>query len=131
MLKQLFGTRFYSIINQTCPACNEGECFETRNPYTPGKLTEMHEKCNKCHHRFEIETGFFYGAMYASYAISIAFGTAVFVAMAVLFPNMGVYARIGWLIAGLVIFAPVNFRLGRMVWMNLFTSYGRDKKQYP
>ena len=39
----------------------------------------MNERCSKCNTKYRIEPSFFYGAMYVSYAVGIAFAVAAFV----------------------------------------------------
>lgn len=50
-----------------CPACREAQLFENRNPYILSKLLKMHKQCPSCEQDFEIEVGFYWGAMMISY----------------------------------------------------------------
>ncbi len=77
--------------------------------------------------KFEIENGFFYGAMYVSYGISIAIAVSLFMATYVLIPQMPYYGYIFVIIIGIVAFMPIAFRASRMIWMNLFSSYGKKE----
>jgi hypothetical protein len=131
MIGKIKGSRLYSILTQKCPACHNGDCFKVKNPYRLSRLTQMHERCSFCDHKFDIESGFFYGAMYVTYGLVIAVSVGVLVGMLIFFPFLDSFQLIAIVICAIFLFAPLNFRLGRMVWMNLFTSYGRDKKQFP
>ena len=73
------GSKLYSIITGTCPKCQEESMYEDSNPYNVSKLFSMHERCSNCNTKYKIEPSFFYGAMYVSYAVGIAFGVAAFV----------------------------------------------------
>jgi len=56
------------IARQTCPRCRQGKIF--RAPLWRGYLA-MHETCPVCGLKFEREPGYFLGAMYFSYLLSI------------------------------------------------------------
>lgn len=121
MLKK--GTKLYSIVNRKCPRCHEGEFLISRNPYNFSVLGKNHERCSVCNHKFEKEVGFFYGAMYASYALQIAFAVAIGVATFVIYPGSPYYIYLITILSGLVILFPVTYVFSRMIWMNLFTRY--------
>lgn len=119
-------TILYSVLNAKCPRCHEGDFFETRNPYNLKKFDKMHHRCPVCNEDFERETGFYYGAMYVSYGITVAFGVAVFVAMCVVLN----FDEITYLItfASLqLLLMPVFYRLARLVWINIFVRYREQK----
>ena len=72
------GKKIYSIVKGKCPVCHEGQVFENKS-FEISNFARMHERCEVCNHKYEIENGFFYGAMYVSYALSIAFAVAPFI----------------------------------------------------
>lgn len=123
MFSSLKGKKIYSILNSKCPVCHEGDFFITKNAYDLKNFSKNHDRCSVCSHKFEWETGFFYGAMYVSYALGIALSVAIFVATFVLFPQTPYYIYIIEILAGLILFFPLNFRLSRIIWMNLFHRY--------
>lgn len=127
MLASAKGSKLYSILNSKCPVCQEGDYYETKKVYDLKRFDKAHEYCGYCNHKFEIENGFFYGAMYVSYGIAIAISVALFMATYVLFPATPYYVYIFVIIAGLVFSMPFSFRISRMVWMNLFASYGKKE----
>ena len=63
-----------AILGQRCPRCREGAIF--RLPLWRGPLT-IHERCPVCGHKYEREPGYFLGAMYFSYILSIPPGLAI------------------------------------------------------
>ena len=77
------GTKLYSIFNGTCPQCHEEKMFKSNNPYKLKTIFDMHENCPNCGQKFTPEPGFYYGAMYVSYAFGVAFFVAVWVAVLV------------------------------------------------
>lgn len=127
MLESIKGSKLYSILNQKCPICQEGDYYITKSAYNLRQFDKTHEFCSHCNHKFEIENGFFYGAMYVSYGISVALSVSLFMAIYVLFPSMVYYGYIFIIITGLFVFMPISFRYSRLIWMNLFSSYGKKE----
>jgi len=116
----------YSIVNNKCPRCHEGNFFETNNPYKLSRFDKMPHNCPVCNENFERETGFYYGAMYVSYGLTVAFGVGVFLLVSVL---LG-YDVVTFLVTfGVlqVVLMPVFYRMARLVWINFFVKY-KEKK---
>ena len=59
---------FGAIVREVCPRCRQGPIF--RAPLLRGYLA-MYERCPVCGLKFEREPGYFLGAMYFSYGLSI------------------------------------------------------------
>ncbi len=121
------GSKLYSIVGMKCPRCQEGEVFETRNPYN--KMTAMHSNCSHCGLRYEREMGFFYGAMYVSYMLNIAMFVTFIVAYFVLLEQ---YIE-GWMlmtayVSLTIILIPVYYRVSRIIWLNFFQKYDPEKR---
>ena len=74
MLKK--GSKLYSILTGSCPKCHEESMYLNENPYNLMEIYKMHENCSHCKTKYKIEPSFFYGAMYVSYAVGIAFAVA-------------------------------------------------------
>ena len=120
MLKK--GSKLYSILTGSCPKCHGESMYKDTNPYHLGSLFDMHERCSLCGTRYKMEPSFFYGAMYVSYALGIAFAVAVFV-IAFLMVGASLVQTFIAIIATLVIFLPVIIRLSRNIWINIFIHY--------
>ncbi|MGV6860894.1 MAG: DUF983 domain-containing protein [Putridiphycobacter sp.] len=127
MLDSTKGLKIYSVANKKCPVCQEGEYFLTHNPYNLKKFDKNHEFCDQCGHKFEIENGFYYGAMYVSYGLSVAIGVSIFMAEYVLFGSLPLWVYIVSIIIGIVLFMPISFRTSRLIWMNMFSGYGKKE----
>jgi uncharacterized protein (DUF983 family) len=118
-----------SALTLKCPRCDQGEVFESRNPYKPGKMMEMKRTCPNCGLRYEKESGFFYGAMYISYMINIG----LFV-IATLTWYLFVEDLIDWRIyigsyvLLTVVLWPVIYRYSRSIWMMFFFKYDPEKR---
>lgn len=118
----LKGTKLYSILTGTCPVCHEESMYLESNPYKLGLIFDMHEHCSNCGTKYKIEPSFFFGAMYVSYAVGIAFAITAFV-IAYYFLGGGLMTSFWAIIGTLVIFMPIIVRLSRNIWINLFLHY--------
>lgn len=120
------GTKIYSIFKGKCPVCHEGKVFKSKNVFHPATFDKMDETCTTCGHKYEIETGFFYGAMYVAYALSVAFSVATFVLTYLIYPETPYWVYIIAILAVLLGLAPITFRGGRLIWMNFFSNYKKE-----
>ncbi|MEP0367581.1 MAG: DUF983 domain-containing protein [Cyclobacteriaceae bacterium] len=116
---------FQAIIQCKCPQCREGNMF-TNKPYDLKRFGKMPENCPKCDFRFEREPGFFYGAMYVSYALSVGiFLTTVFVLYFLLDdPSIETYVISVGVMA--IVLYPLTFRYSRVIFVNLFSGVKYD-----
>ena len=93
----------------------------------------MNEKCPVCSQPTEIEVGFYYGTSYVSYALTVAYTVATFIAWWVLlgfslYDNSIIY----WLIFNgvtLLLLQPVFMRLSRSLWLSWFVKYDPEWKE--
>lgn len=125
------GNKLYSILRMKCPRCHETDLFTHANPYRFSGFFDMPERCEKCGQKFEIEPGFYYGAMYVSYALCVAYLVAVFVAMTVLYPSFSLELYLVLGIGTMVVLTPYFFRLSRAIWINFFISYDDKAVEKP
>jgi uncharacterized protein (DUF983 family) len=119
------GTKLYSIFTGTCPKCHEESMFKNKNPYILSEALDMHEKCSNCGTKYKIEPSFFYGSMYVSYPVGIAFAVAAFVISFFVFKASLNIIFIS-IIATLIVFMPIILRLSRNIWINFFMSYDKS-----
>lgn len=123
MLKK--GNKLYSILTGTCPRCHEEGMYLDKNPYHLGKIYKMHERCANCNLKYKIEPSFFYGAMYVSYGVGIAFAILTFI-IAKLFIGTSLLNTFIAIICTLIVFMPIIMRGSRNIWINLFIKYNLD-----
>lgn len=123
-------TMLYSILGFKCPYCHEGDFFIS-HPYDLKRTGDIHDTCPKCNGRFNIEPGFYYGAMYVSYAIGVAAMVTVWVATAVLFPGMTPTALVISILATLILGSPLFYALSKIIWANIFFKYKRPTGSNP
>ncbi len=120
MLKK--GNKLYSILTGSCPKCHEESMYENTNPYAISQLFKMHERCSHCGTKYKIEPSFFYGSMYVSYGVGIAFGAAAFV-IAFLILGASLVNTFIAIVLTLLVFLPLIIRLSRNIWINFFFKY--------
>lgn len=81
----------------------------------------MPKECPHCHQDFRVEPGFYYGAMYVSYALTIAVTVAVFATMSLL----DLFSIGGFLITDIVVLLitlPYIFKVSRSFWLMLMVK---------
>jgi hypothetical protein len=72
-----------------------------------------------------IEPSFFYGAMYINYGITVGISVAVFV-IAKLGFELDLLQSFLMVLAALIVLAPINLRLARILWINMFVNFKEE-----
>ncbi|WP_299387535.1 DUF983 domain-containing protein [uncultured Lacinutrix sp.] len=119
------GSKLYGIFTGVCPKCHEESMYKNKNPYALTEIFSMHENCSNCGTKYKMEPSFFYGSMYVSYGVGIAFAVAAFV-ISYLFLNSSLNTAMIAIVASLVVFYPVIIRLSRNIWINIFMNYDKS-----
>ncbi|QDO92765.1 DUF983 domain-containing protein [Formosa sediminum] len=119
------GSKIYSMITGVCPKCHQESMYVSKNPYKLGDVLKMHEQCSHCHTKYKIEPSFFYGAMYVSYAVGIAFAVAAFI-ISYLFIGTDLVTSFIAIVFTLIVFTPIIMRLSRNIWINMFMSFDKS-----
>jgi uncharacterized protein (DUF983 family) len=121
-----------SVLDNRCPRCREGHLFKHKNPYAlkRHRFMQMNEKCPVCGQPTDIEVGFYYGTSYVSYALTIVFSVATFIAWWLLIGFSIDDDRIFWWLGinavSLIVLQPVFMRLSRSFWISWFVKYDPD-----
>jgi uncharacterized protein (DUF983 family) len=115
------GSKLYSIWHNKCPRCQEGDFFVKPAGFRFKDNLKTHENCSNCGLKYMIEPSFFYGAMYVSYAITVAMAVAVFV-ICQLFDLSLVASLIGILVV-LILANPFVMRVSRLLYINMFIRF--------
>ncbi len=118
------GTKLYSILTGSCPKCHQESMYTNKNAYIISETLKLNERCSHCNTKYQIEPSFFYGAMYVSYAVGIAFAVAAFV-ISFLILKANLKITFISIVGTLVVFMPVIMRLSRNIWINFFMSYDK------
>ena len=118
-------TTIYSMLFNKCSRCHQGDVFKHKNPYDLKNMFNMHHSCDHCHLVYEREPGFFYGAMYVSYALSSGWFTIWYVFQN-LFLNLDTLGFVIGFSASIVVMIPLSIRWSRLIWLNFFYSYRKE-----
>lgn len=118
------GTKLYSITKNKCPQCQEGLFFKYAFTYNPNKVIKLHENCSNCNLKYVIEPGFFYGAMYVGYGITVATSILAFLIATLVF-NTTLLQSFAAIFGVLFFMMPVNLRLSRIIWINMFVEFDK------
>jgi uncharacterized protein (DUF983 family) len=118
------GTKLYSIANNKCPKCHDGDFYVDKNPLHLKKMLTTYEKCENCGLKYMLEPSFYHGAMYVSYGLSVATSIATFV-ICILFDIPLFYSFI-IVILSLIILTPIMLKLSRIIYINMFISYKKS-----
>lgn len=123
-------TKFYSILNNKCPRCREGNFFETNNPYDLKRFARMNSRCIVCNEDFKRETGFYFGSAYVSYALTVGFGIALYLLLCTWLKMETIPYLITFSVL-LIILMPLFYRYSRLIWIHLFVKPKPMKTKQP
>jgi len=123
MLKK--GNKLYSILFGRCPKCHSESMYVNSNPYIISETLKMHNHCSHCKTKYKIEPSFFFGSMYVSYAVGIAFATAAFI-ISHYFLGSSLLTGFVAIVFTLLICLPMIARLSRNIWINFFMNYDKS-----
>ncbi len=115
-------SKIYALINGKCPHCRRGNIF--RGSMYGFNIQHTNDFCSHCAQRFEIEPGYFYAAMYVSYAMNVAEMLNVGLLTYLLFgplEDATFWIYITTIFAGCFILYPFNYRYSRIILLHLLS----------
>lgn len=115
----------YSTVSNTCPRCHKGKVFERNNPYNFKYIFKMHDSCSVCGESYQREPGFFFGAMYVSYAL-MAGWLIIWFLVDLLWLHLEALELALGMTASMILISPLFYHWSRIIWLNFFIRY--DKK---
>jgi len=114
-----------AVLSGKCPRCRKGDVF-THGPFKLAKFNSTHQNCPNSDLHYEVEPGFFFGAMYVSYAFSVA----IFLVTVFLLYNLGGDPEVWVYIVTISIVSlltyPFNFRISRLLFLYAFSGVKYD-----
>ena len=119
------GTKIYSILTGACPKCHGESMYQNSNPYKLSDTLKIHNHCSQCNTKYRLEPSFFYGSMYVSYGVGIAFAITAFTISYLIFES-SINAAFLSIIGTLVLFMPIIMRVSRNIWINLFMKFDKS-----
>ncbi len=112
-------SKFMAMSKGLCPQCRQGKMFKYPL-WKISKFAEMNENCPVCGLKFEVEPGFWYGAMFVSYANTILLLVIMGVGIFYIFNDPPTVYYIVAITIMSIVLVPFNFRISRSVFLHLF-----------
>lgn len=123
-------SQFTAALQAKCPRCRQGNMFA--NSMYGFKPQVMHEYCSHCGLKFEREPGYFYVAMFVSYAFNVAQMVAVgILTYLITGEENSPWLYIGVIFAAVVLLSPFNYRYSRVVllyWLTPGLNYSPERR---
>jgi uncharacterized protein (DUF983 family) len=104
------GSRLWAILRQRCPRCRQGRVFRG--------VLEMNPACPVCELTFEREPGYFLGAMYVSYTLSMVLLGLLTWVLYLLLPSWDLGVLVLLACVAYLPIVPLVFRYSRVVWIH-------------
>lgn len=117
---------FRAFIESRCPRCRKGKMF-SHKAYDLRNYQKMNVYCTECGLRYELELGFFWGAMYVSYMMNVALCVSLGVATYYLLNDPAVWVYILIIVGAIILFSPLTFRYARVMFLHLFSPIHFDE----
>jgi len=107
------------MLKCKCPNCKKGKMYNQLGSLFLFKAPKMNANCSECDFKFEKEPGFFFGAMFISYALIVA----EMVASVVIFKfilDLSYIAVVSLSVLISILLSITNFRISRSIWVYMF-----------
>ena len=121
-------SRLKSALQFRCPHCHTGDMFVEKRTYALKDLGKMNDTCPHCGTSFKPEPGFYFGAAYVNWGLTVALWVATLV-------GLNIFDALGWiefsfienprtfLLSGIglsLVLFPYMFRFSRSMWAHFF-----------
>ena len=113
---------FSSLFAGKCPKCRTGKVF-THPFYNILNHGNVHKNCPVCGVKFEPEPGFFWGAMYFTYALNVAISIITGFTLFFFFGDPELWVYISVIIPLIFLFTPIMVRFSRLLMMYVTAPY--------
>ncbi|MDQ3393515.1 MAG: DUF983 domain-containing protein [Bacteroidota bacterium] len=120
-------SKFQAIVEGKCPRCRQGDLF-TYPIRNISKFAITNTNCPNCGVRFEQEPGFFFGAMYISYAICVAILVTTFIVINFIFKDAHILVYVISVPLVVILALPFIFRYSRILYLYLIGGIYYDEK---
>ncbi|MDJ0645681.1 MAG: DUF983 domain-containing protein [Flavobacteriaceae bacterium] len=87
----------------------------------------MYAKCENCRFEYSREPGFFFGAMYVSYALTIIEALIVFILSKILLGENQLILKFAIIVGTIVLLSFFNLRLSRIIWIYIFSKLDNSR----
>ncbi|MFT3937160.1 MAG: DUF983 domain-containing protein [Chitinophagaceae bacterium] len=123
-----------NLLTCKCPRCRKGNMFNDGNPWHIKNTMKMNKTCPVCDQPLDIEPGFYFGAGYVSYALTVAISAVTFVLWWKLVGFANENMLLYWLVSNAVFMLclqPYLMRVSRTGWLAFFVRYDKNWKINP
>ena len=112
-----------NVLFNKCPRCKKGKVWCVSALPAFWVKEPMHTYCPNCNLKFERELGFWQGAMFISYGISIGIFVLCWILSEMFIPYEApmLYTVLLVTIVALML-SPINWRWSRLIWLNFWTN---------
>lgn len=117
-----------ALTKGKCPQCRMGKVFKNK-AINLKRFKDMHVNCPSCSVKFESEPGFFWGAMYFSYAYSVASFIIIGFFFFTLSDDVNLTHYILSVVAFTLLTSTISFRMSRLLMMYIAAPYRKYQKQ--
>ena len=114
------------ILNNKCPNCDSGKVYNEKSILFQFSFPKMNDKCSNCGFLFQKEPGFFFGAMYVNYGLTVAEAIATYVISQFFFEQRFDLLIIPIIAFVIIVLTPFNLRFSRLTWIYMFKNYSRQ-----
>ena len=115
----------YHIFRNECPNCHKGKVFADKSFFFSLGFPKMNDYCSHCNTKFEKEPGYFFGAMFVNYGLTVGQGIITYAIASPFFDKTFDLRIIPIIATVIVLLSCFNIRLSRMIWIYLFKNYSR------
>jgi uncharacterized protein (DUF983 family) len=126
-------SEFKAALHAKCPRCRTGNMFANSMYGFTGQ--KMNDNCPHCNLKFEREPGYFYVAMFVSYALNVAQMVTLALGTYILTGSNSPWLYITILLGVAFLLSPFNFRYSRVVllyWLTPGLHFNPEKaKAHP
>jgi hypothetical protein len=120
--------RYYSMLKLKCPRCGEGDLFDRKGWIVYRNQLGMPEFCPVCKLKYEIEPGFWIGALWTSYPIVVLIEFP-FLMLALFSETLGPWIPLCAMFVAFYFAYPIMLRVGRSIWIHSWVSYEGKRKE--
>jgi uncharacterized protein (DUF983 family) len=121
--RSLASAQFYG----KCPRCRQGDIF--KYPLTNIiRFSAMYDQCPHCGASFQPEPGFYFGAMFVSYALTVGLFVSVGLIL-YFFVHPSDTGYVVWITIAAMLFTPFSFRYSRVLFLYWFGGYRYDPQR--
>jgi len=115
---------FQAMLGAKCPQCREGKLFPV-SVFSFRKISAINQTCPNCNANLNPEPDFYYGAMYISYAFSVALVITALTAINILIEKPELWMYLTTVLVGNMLLFPAMLRYSKVLYL-----YGLGKLKY-